>query len=623
MGTNYTAQNSTTVSALNEQLEQVQEALGDTLSRSGATPNELNATLDMNSNPIINLPFPTDPTSPVRLQDIQSQRPDLLVSDVFVFDSVALMRATETLTEGQVAICKRYYTGGELVDGLVYEIQASQAVDGFVDHALANGNVAKLIYTEVVQKEQAGGINDATDAVAIDAINSLPALCEAKFQRVKDDGVVSGAHNLSWIGDYTSVAEDVRMSAILFGGHLGFPNVIGSFSGSGASYSTIVGGYDNIIDSIAGTIGGGAHHRIFGDEPNSSHNTIAGGSFNEILRGEYSTISGGTLNLILKNRIDGTPVNSTHSFIAGGNSNKIRGGNSSIGGGLNNSTDGDSVVIAGGQNNTATGNFNIISGGGNNQCLYGDLKLGQKNTIGGGRFNIIDGATNPIGNTISGGENNETSGVYNTISGGFNNQNGTKTVQASYSVMGGGLDNTITGVLNASTISGGRSNSITAEYATVVGGRENSAQAQYSTASGYKSVATRAGEHVNCSGAIATNGDVSASNQHVYGQSLAASSVDLKTGLATKPTARLGYTTLLSINLVGRDSAGASQAWKVEALFDGFTVVGVPTVTSLFGAITGATVSIAGTGSSSIDLNCGATNQTNWSAKIEYVEVSV
>lgn len=50
-------------------------AIEDTLSRSGASPNSMAATLDMNSNRIINLPAPLTNSEPARLQDIPTAGP--------------------------------------------------------------------------------------------------------------------------------------------------------------------------------------------------------------------------------------------------------------------------------------------------------------------------------------------------------------------------------------------------------------------------------------------------------------------------------------------------------------------------------------------------------------------
>jgi hypothetical protein len=56
--------------AINDNFDTIAEALENTLSRDGTAPNEMEAVLDMNDNQIINLPFPTIPTDPVRLGDL-------------------------------------------------------------------------------------------------------------------------------------------------------------------------------------------------------------------------------------------------------------------------------------------------------------------------------------------------------------------------------------------------------------------------------------------------------------------------------------------------------------------------------------------------------------------------
>lgn len=60
------------VGAVNNNLAAISTAFLDTLSRSGGLPNQMQATLDMNSNEIINLPAPTTTTSPLRLADVGS-----------------------------------------------------------------------------------------------------------------------------------------------------------------------------------------------------------------------------------------------------------------------------------------------------------------------------------------------------------------------------------------------------------------------------------------------------------------------------------------------------------------------------------------------------------------------
>lgn len=57
-------------STINANSALIETALENTLSRNGTSPNEMNATLDMNSNRIINLPTPLAVTEPLRLQDL-------------------------------------------------------------------------------------------------------------------------------------------------------------------------------------------------------------------------------------------------------------------------------------------------------------------------------------------------------------------------------------------------------------------------------------------------------------------------------------------------------------------------------------------------------------------------
>lgn len=61
---------STAVAATTANNSAITTAFQDVLSRSGTSPNTMSANLDMNSNRILNLPQPTNPTDPVRLTDL-------------------------------------------------------------------------------------------------------------------------------------------------------------------------------------------------------------------------------------------------------------------------------------------------------------------------------------------------------------------------------------------------------------------------------------------------------------------------------------------------------------------------------------------------------------------------
>lgn len=55
----------------------IETAIENTLSRDGTSPNTMNADLDMNSNNILNLPYPASDTEPVRLGDMSDLIPQI------------------------------------------------------------------------------------------------------------------------------------------------------------------------------------------------------------------------------------------------------------------------------------------------------------------------------------------------------------------------------------------------------------------------------------------------------------------------------------------------------------------------------------------------------------------
>ena len=63
-----------TIPALNTELEKIANSMAELFSRTGETPNQLTSTLDMNSNQIGNLPFPSSATSPLRLGDFNTNQ---------------------------------------------------------------------------------------------------------------------------------------------------------------------------------------------------------------------------------------------------------------------------------------------------------------------------------------------------------------------------------------------------------------------------------------------------------------------------------------------------------------------------------------------------------------------
>lgn len=67
----YTKQSVTSLQGINSELTKLENAIRDSLSRKGDSPNQMEGTLDMNSNRIINLPEPVSESEAVRLQDLR------------------------------------------------------------------------------------------------------------------------------------------------------------------------------------------------------------------------------------------------------------------------------------------------------------------------------------------------------------------------------------------------------------------------------------------------------------------------------------------------------------------------------------------------------------------------
>lgn len=94
-------QNETTaVNAMNSNNTTIVNAFDNTISRDGTSPNQMNASIDMNSNHILNLPAATSPTDPVRKQEFDAAAFNTTViynagaSNVVYFDQVSTAQAT-------------------------------------------------------------------------------------------------------------------------------------------------------------------------------------------------------------------------------------------------------------------------------------------------------------------------------------------------------------------------------------------------------------------------------------------------------------------------------------------------------------------------------------------------
>jgi hypothetical protein len=184
--------------------------------------------------------------------------------------------------------------------------------------------------------------------------------------------VLTGRSDNNYIvnSTYNTIDSDVTRCTICGGGASGFANKIGSptkpagtdytptgwaddtdYPAGAAGVATIAGGYDNIINQIAGTICGGGHNFIKYNP--AGHSFIGGGSYNCISAGRSSIISG------TNNSISGT---GTYGTILCGLANSVIGSYSGVLGGWTNTVNGTYSTVIGGNNNSITGNYGLAYG---------------------------------------------------------------------------------------------------------------------------------------------------------------------------------------------------------------------------------------------------------------------
>ena len=281
--------------------------------------------------------------------------------------------------------------------------------------------------------------------------------------------IVSGG---SRIAHFEAVSNDVNHSSIA--------NVINGSSlnsaNPGASGVTIAGGgADNYYGS------GGPNQLL---SP-SDFSTIGGGWKNLIYR-QWATIAGG----------DNNTAGGDYASVGGGTRNFVIGAGSSIGGGGGNTNIGFFAVIGGGSGNTIPnpGLENTIGGG-----LF-NTSSGQSATVAGGQYNLAAG----FAATVAGGEYNNSGAMDSTVAGGAHNQatssaaavgGGQHNIAAgSAAAIGGGFNNNAQG--ESAVVGGGWFNNAGTNYATVPGGQNNAATGDTSFAAGQYAYAQHAGAFV-------------------------------------------------------------------------------------------------------------------------------
>lgn len=125
-------------SALNDNFALIETAFDNTLSLDGSTPNSMGADLDMNSNSILNLPYPASSTEPVRLLDIQGLSVSPLpAQSVATNNNVLKSDGSGANWELQDAADVTFTPTGNIaastVSGAIIELDTEKATPAYVD----------------------------------------------------------------------------------------------------------------------------------------------------------------------------------------------------------------------------------------------------------------------------------------------------------------------------------------------------------------------------------------------------------------------------------------------------------------------------------------------------------
>jgi hypothetical protein len=257
---------------------------------------------------------------------------------------------------------------------------------------------------------------DYKESILNGKVNKLRAQMAAKANyRQQEAG--DGTDSVNMIAGYegNAIADNLFACTISGGGSLNRENMIGATENvgieahtpntkdntTGANYSIIGGGYDNVANGLASIIHG--FHCLV--RKLATHGTISGGSAHEITKGNYNTIGGGTLNKILSGSM---------AVITGGKSNTIDAGDNEngavINGGVENTVKKRNAFIGGGYQNTVNG-------------IGGVIVTGMGNTVNADYGSILGGTYNTIAGqcAVVGGSNNQANSDYSCVPGGYDN----------------------------------------------------------------------------------------------------------------------------------------------------------------------------------------------------------
>ncbi len=331
--------------------------------------------------------------------------------------------------------------------------------------------------------------------------------------RLSATQVASGAQSVIVGGRYNTASG---FNAVVVGGEINRATGTGSFIGGGTNNfaagdnSSVVGGLSNNTAAVAAFIGGGGSNAangtfasVVGGAFNSANGNRAfvGGGHSNTASGQFAMVLGGTNNTasgdfsFASGRRAKAPVQGSFVWADSTDADFVSSAQDQFlmraagGVGINTTnTSGSALSVAGVVNvssNLIVGG-SVQSAGGNARGVFAvDLQAartsvvqvasGSYSVLGGGRENTASGPYSLIGS----GWGNSVASSAAVVSGGYLNTN---SAGADDSVIAGGRENRTTGM--RSVVGGGATNLASGINSVVAGGYTNTASGSYSTVSG-------------------------------------------------------------------------------------------------------------------------------------------
>lgn len=234
----------TAVAAINANNTTIENSFQNALSRYEGTPNEMNTELDMNEFGILNLPYPSTASSPVRLQDVDNLVVDYSSNskDYATTNSIPLYEVPLTYVHIRTA---GYSNPGDRGGALLKRVTSDPGYPGVFTDAL--GNFWEIADEEVNPLQFGAAADGVTDdsAAIIDSIEHVMGRGNGSIR------ILSGSY---------SIAASIYFIELYYDLHIKFDN--------GAKLIAATGLEDPVIDLHSGTSAEGpSNYNLIIDNP--------------------------------------------------------------------------------------------------------------------------------------------------------------------------------------------------------------------------------------------------------------------------------------------------------------------------------------------------------------------